>query len=314
MELAFLHNTNIDFIGKRRIFMAVSALLILAGIVSLIARGGPNYGIDFSGGTLIEVSFDKPVAMDDLRSALTGSGLPAFDLQSLTAGAKSAIAIRVKKTEMNQDEVQTKVLTAVAQNFSGVTPTVERTEYVGPTVGRHLVKQAFFALVFSFIGIIIYVAFRFHSGIWGTAGVLGIMHDCFVVFGLFSILNMEITLTIVAALLTVAGYSINDTIVIFDRIRENLRLMAKEDHGKIINVSINQTLSRSIITSFTVLMVVAILYFLGGEVIHDFAFAMVVGVIVGSYSTIFVCVPMVYDWELFRKRRMASQFKGGKKA
>jgi protein-export membrane protein, SecD/SecF family/protein-export membrane protein SecF len=252
--------------------------------------------------------------MDDLRAALIDANLPAFDLQSLTAGARSSIAIRVKKTELTQDELLAAVQATVAKSFPGVTPTIEQTEYVGPAVGRHLVRQAFFALVFSFIGIIIYVAFRFHSGIWGAAGVLGIMHDCFVIFGIFSILNKEITLTIVAALLTIAGYSINDTIVIFDRIRENLRLMAKEDFGKIINVSINQTLSRSLITAFIVFMTVVVLYVLGGEVLRDFALAMVIGTVVGSYSTIYVCVPMVYDWELFRKRRMASQFKGGKKA
>jgi preprotein translocase SecF subunit len=161
------------------------------------------------------------------------------------------------------------------------------------------------ALIFSFLGIIIYVAFRFHSGIWGTAGVIGIMHDVFCVFGIFSILNKEITLTIIAALLTIAGYSINDTIVVFDRIRENLRLTPKDDFDTVINRSVNQTLSRTIITSLTVFLVGLALFFLGGEVIHDFAFAMLIGVVVGTYSSIYVCSPLVFEWEEYKKRRFA---------
>lgn len=309
MELSFLHNTNIDFIGKRRIFFAVSILLALAGAVSLIVRGGPNYGIDFAGGTLVQVSFDKSPAMADIRAAIDGGGLPGCELQSTQSGQHSAVIIRVKKQEMNQDEFSAKISAIMAQKFPDRKMTVERVEFVGPAVGQHLVKQAFWAIICSFIGIIIYVALRFHSGIWGAAGVFGVVHDVFVIFGIFSIFNKEITLTIVAALLTIAGYSINDTIVVFDRIRENMRLMVKEDFGTILNKSVNQTLSRTIITALTVFIVALALFFLGGEVLHDFAFAMLIGVFVGTYSSIYVCSPLVYEWELRKRRRIAEQFK-----
>lgn len=309
MELSFLHNTNIDFIGKRRIFFVVSILLALAGVVSLIVRGGPNYGIDFAGGTLIQVAFDKSPEMKDLREAVDGAGVAGCELQSTQSGQHSAIIIRVKKQDMNQDQFSAKISEVMAQKFPDRKMIVERVEYVGPAVGQHLVKQAFWAIVCSFLGIIIYVALRFHSGIWGAAGVFGIVHDVFVIFGLFSIFNKEITLTVVAALLTIAGFSINDTIVVFDRIRENMRLMVKEDFGAIINKSVNQTLSRTIITSLTVFIVALALFFMGGEVLHDFAFAMLIGVFVGTYSSIYVCSPMVYEWEVFKRRRIAEQFK-----
>ena len=306
MEIKFLHNTNFDFIGMRKPFFAISALLIIAGIVSLIVRGGPNYGIDFSGGTLLQVAFDKPVAMNQVRAAFASSGIGNIELQSTQGSQHNSIIIRTKISDISQDEFAAKVSAVLKQQFPERTATIERTEFVGPSVGKHLVKQAMFALFFSFIGIIIYVAFRFHSGIWGVAGVLGIMHDVFIVFGIFSLFNMEITLTIIAAFLTIAGFSINDTIVLFDRIRENMKLIVKEGFGSIINKSINQTLSRTIITSLTVFIVSLILFFMGGEVLHDFAFAMVVGTIVGVYSSIFVCSPLIFEWELYKKRKSSS--------
>ncbi len=288
MELAFLHNTKIDFISKRYIFFAISIAIALAGAVSLVVRGGPNYGIDFAGGILIQMSFAKPVPMDEVRSALISGGLSDIELQSTMMGTHSSIVIRAKKSMMNQDELSNKVQAILNSKFAGNELTMERKEYVGPAVGSHLFKQGMLALIFSFLGIIVYVAFRFNSGIWGAAGVIGIMHDVFVIFGIFSILNKELTLTVLAALLTIAGYSINDTIVVFDRIRENLRLLTKESFGAVINKSVNQTLSRTIITSFTVFMVGLALFFLGGEVLHDFAFAMLIGVFVGTYSSVYV--------------------------
>lgn len=305
-----MHDTKIDFIGKRYIFFGVSAVLILAGLLSLIIRGGPNYGIDFSGGSLIQMSFASPVKIDDVRTALSAGGLSGLELQSALSGSRSSIIMRLKKTEITQDELTAKINAIMKQKYPDNQFAIERTEFVGPAVGRHLFKQAMLALVFSFAGIIVYVAFRFHSGVWGAAGVIGIMHDVFIVFGLFSLFNKEITLTIVAAFLTVAGYSINDTIVIFDRIRDNMRMLTKEKFGDLINKSINQTLSRTIITSLTVFIVVVALFFWGGDVLHDFAFALLVGVIVGSYSTIFVCTPMIYEWEEAKKRRTAAMYAG----
>lgn len=311
MELSFLHNTKIDFISRRYIFFAISVIIALAGAVSLVLRGGPNYGIDFAGGILVQVAFDKHVNMEELRSSLTAGGLTGVELQTTQATSHNSVILKIKKSEMNQDQFAAKISEIIKQKFPQVQATIERTEYVGPAVGRHLVKQATLALIFSFLGIIIYVAFRFHSGIWGTAGVIGIVHDVFCIFGIFSILNKEITLTIIAALLTIAGYSINDTIVVFDRIRENLKLSVKEDFGTIINNSVNQTLSRTIITSTTVFIIALALFFLGGEVIHDFAFAMLLGVFIGTYSSIYVCSPLVYEWETYKKRKIASQLRGG---
>jgi preprotein translocase subunit SecF len=307
VEFTFLKNTNIDFVGKRYIFFALSALMMLAGIAALVLRGGPNYSIDFSGGILVQVAFTEPVNIDQVRSALN-TAVGKVELQS----SKNSVIIRQKKSEINQDEFSSKVITALREQFPNSGALVERTEFVGPAVGKHLAKQAFYAIIFSFLGIIVYVAFRFHSGIWGMAGVLGIIHDVFVVFGFFAIVNKEISLTSIAAFLTIAGYSINDTIVIFDRMRENMRFLAKDDLGTIINRSVNQTLSRTLMTSLTVLLVVTALFFFGGEGIHDFAFAMVFGTVIGSYSTIYVCTPIVYEWELQKKNRMKKLQKGGK--
>ncbi len=301
MQFSFLKDTKIDFLGKRYLFFAISGALILGSIVSLIVRG-PNYGIDFSGGLLMQVTFAQPVSLDDVRSGLDNIGLGKVELQS----SHNSVIIRAKQSGVNEDAFSAKTSAALREKFQQNSMTVDRVEFVGPAVGRHLGKQAFYAMIFSFIGIIIYVAFRFHSSIWGFAGVVGIVHDCLVVFGIFVMLGREINLTVIAALLTIAGFSINDTIVVFDRIRENLRLLSKEDFGSIINRSINDTLSRTIITNSTVFAVVLSLYFLGGEVINDFAFAMVMGSIVGTYSSIYVCSPIVYEWEERKKKRVQS--------
>ena len=309
MQFSFLHNTTIDFIGKRYIFFGVSAVLFLVVLASLIARGGPNYSIDFTGGILVQVAFNQPVALDDVRSSLIAGGIEKLELQS----SRNAVIIRAKKQDINQDEFSNKVMGLLKAKFPNNPIVVERTEYVGPTVGKHLATQAFNALVFSFLGIIIYVAFRFHSSIWGASGVFGIMHDVFVVFGLFALFNKEINLTSIAAFLTIAGYSINDTIVVFDRLRENLRYLAKEDYATVINRTINQTLSRTVITSLTVFLVALALFFMGGEVIHDFAFAMLLGVVIGTYSSIYVCTPLVFEWEQYKRRRTAKFAKPYKK-
>ena len=293
-------NANFDFVGKRYLFFGVSGLLILLGIVSLIVRGGPNYGIDFTGGLLMQIGFEKPVEMNAFRATLNDAGITGCELQS----SGNSVILRVKHKDINSDAFSSNLMKVLNEKYTVSKAIIERKEFVGPTIGKHLAKQAFLAVIFSMLGIIVYVAFRFHSGLWGSAGVIAIMHDVFIVFGLFSLFNKEITITVLAALLTLAGYSINDTIVVFDRIRDNLRLYNKESFFKILNDSINQTLSRTIITSLTVFAVVLSLFIFGGEVIHDFAFALLVGVIVGSYSTIFIASPLIYEWEMFKKRRM----------
>lgn len=298
--MQILHDTKINFIAKRYMFFFVSAILIVAGILSLTLKGGPNLGIDFKGGILIQLSFDKVIDIDSLRSAIGAEGIAGFELQS---SQDNTVIIRMKKKDLDEKEVNTKILSVMENKFPNHTVAVDRTEYVGPAVGRHLVKQTFFAIMFSLLGIIAYVALRFHSGLWGISGVIALAHDVFIVMGIFSIFNVEITLTVIAALLTLAGYSINDTIVIFDRIRENMKLRIKDDFGTIINVSINQTLSRTLMTSLTLLVVVLSLFILGGKVIHDFAFALLIGVIVGTYSSVYIASPLVYEWESYKRKK-----------
>ena len=287
--------TNFDFVSKRYFFFGLSGLLILATIVSIIFHKGLNYGIDFTGGTLIQLKFSQKMPLADARKILSDSGLPT-ELQDFPKD--NTIIIRVKTTEDGIAKKIEDIFKTVAPQNSFVT---ERVEFVGPTVGRHLKNQAFFAMFWSFVGIIIYVGLRFSSGIWGFAGVVAIIHDVVITVGLFSVINREISITVIAALLTLAGYSINDTIVIFDRMRENLRLHRKDSLYSIINRSVNETLSRTIITSLTVFFVLIALFFFGGEVIHDFSLALLFGVIIGSYSTIFVASPIIYEWE--RKKR-----------
>lgn len=315
--LELIPKTNIDFIGKRYIYFAISGIVLLAGLSSLIIKKGPKWGLDFTGGTLIEVRFQNPPSMEEIRKALTEKGIPSFELQSVSGQGIFIIRTQLQSkgnvpqtdlakgatTEKKQDDMGLKVQTALTQTFPDRTLTILRKEFVGPTVGQHLIRQTFWAFLLTFVGIIIYVAFRFHSGIWGSAGVIAIIHDVLATVGVFSLTNKEITVTIVAALLAIAGYSINDTIVVFDYMRERLRLRRTESLNELINRSINDTLSRTIITNLTVFIVVLTLFFFGGEVIHDFAFAMVIGAIVGTYSSIAVAAPLIYEWIEVRSKK-----------
>ncbi|MFC1501687.1 protein translocase subunit SecF [Elusimicrobiota bacterium] len=310
MQLKFLQNTNIDFLSKRYAFFIFSGILILAGALSLIIKGGPNYGIDFSGGLLVQVGFEKQVNLDEMRKYMDEGGIGKVELQSSRDSVdRHSVIIRTKQTDIEESEFEKKISEVLEDKFKDNQFSIDRAEYVGPAVGRHLSKQAFYAFLFAFVGMIIYVGFRFHSSVWGISAVIGIMHDVFIVFGIFSIFNKEISLTAIAAFLAIAGYSVNDTIVIFDRIRENIRFLAKEDLGAIINKSINQTLSRTMITSFTLIIVAVVLFFFGGEVIHDFAFAILIGAFVGTYSSIYVCSSIVYEWQQQKIKRTKRMLK-----
>jgi preprotein translocase subunit SecF len=295
----FFKETNIDFIGSRYKFFAVTAIMLLICVGAYIYRGGPNYGIDFTGGILMQVSFADKIEMQDLRDALEKTGIGSFELQS----SDNLFIIRAKKNS-EQDVFENAVKTVANQVFSQNPMTVEKVEYVGPTVGEYLSKQALYAFFFSFLGMIVYVAFRFKSPLWGISGVLGIVHDVIIAFGFTILVNKEIDITVIAALLTVAGFSINDSIVLFDRIRENLKLLAKQDFASIINRSINQVLLRSVVTTVTVFIVACILFFLGGEVIHTFAYIMLIGTVAGVYSSIYLCAPLVYEWETRKRERL----------
>jgi preprotein translocase subunit SecF len=285
--------TNIDFIGKRFAFFGLSAAVILAGIISLSVKG-LNLGLDFTGGTLLQVAFEQPVAIGQVRKAMADAGIEAV-IQSYTG--RNAYAVRVKGKQDNVNEVANRIIKGFETAFPGNKYTEEKRDYVGPVVGRDLAKKAMFAIILSLFGIIIYVAFRFSNPVWGAAGVLALAHDVFITMTALSITNREIDLVVVAALLTIAGYSINDTIVIFDRMRENIRKFPKMELGKLINVSVNETVSRTIITNLTVLTVVLILFVFGGDVINNFAFAMLIGSIAGTYSTMAIATQTVYQWE-----------------
>ena len=305
--LELIPKTNIDFVGKRYWYIGFTSAVLLSGVVSLVLKGGPRWGLDFTGGTLLEVKLQNPAHMEDVRKALREKNAPPFEIQSISG--ESIFLIRTKiDNAQGQDAAKDagkQILAIVDQAYPN--STLLRKEFVGPSVGKHLIRETFYAFLLTFAGIIIYVAFRFSSGIWGASGVIALIHDVAATVGVFSICNKEITVTIVAALLTIAGYSINDTIVVFDRMREKLRLLRTEDLSVIVNQSINETLSRTIITSLTVMLVVLSLFFFGGEVIHDFAFAMLFGVFIGTYSSIAVAAPIVYEWVRIHNKSKQSQ-------
>ncbi len=291
MEL--IPKTDFDFIGSRFKFFAFSGLLLAASAASLATKG-INYGIDFTGGTMLQVAFERPITLAELRGAVEKTELKDASLQSF-AGT-SSFSLRLKSAEQQSAETLEKYASTLQAAVGANKFKVERQEYVGPAVGKHLFRQALWAIVLSLAAIVVYVAFRFDNPVWGLAGVLALGHDVLATYGLFSVTGAEVDLVIVAALMTIAGYSINDTIVIFDRMRENLRLKRGAPLGEIVNASINETLSRTIITNATVLVVVAILFLFGGKVIHNFAMAMVFGAVVGTYSTIAVAAPLVFEW------------------
>lgn len=290
--IRILHKTNINFVRSRHIFFVISGLIVLIGIISLSVKG-INLGLDFTGGTLMQVKFDKPVAIEALRSALDAAKVEA-SIQSFSAD--NSYAIKVKGTQENVNEKANQIITGL-KTIQGASFTEEKRDYVGPVVGRDLAKKALFAIILSMFGIVVYVAFRFSNPIWGTAGVIGLLHDVFVALTAMSLTNREVDLVIVAAFLTIAGYSINDTIVIFDRMRENMRNFPKMGLGELINLSVNETLSRTIITTCTVFISVLVLFLFGGTAINNFAFCMLIGTVTGVYSTVALCTPMVYQWE-----------------
>jgi preprotein translocase subunit SecF len=301
--------TNFDFIKFRYPAYAVSAVILVASIVSLVAKGGPKLGIDFTGGTLVQLGFKTDVPTKELRNVLTAAGHPDAELQEFPAD--KSVIIRVPKTEKTAPALGEEFAKVVGEKVPGSDPIVQRAEYVGPAVGRALSEQAFWALFWAAILIIIYVAIRFRSMLWGLCSIVALVHDVISVVGIFSILNKDITVTVVAGILTLAGYSMNDTIVVYDRMRENLRLSRKEGLAELINRSVNETLSRTVMTSVSVILAVLVLFFWGGSVIHDFAFAMLWGVVVGSYSSIFVAAPIIYEWQ--SRKKLASAAVAGNK-
>jgi len=287
--MKLLPKTNIDFLKYRKVYYTLFATLLVAGIICFFTRGF-NMGIDFTGGTMVQVKFEQPVDIGQVRTALSQTGTNS-ELQSF---GDNSFAISEKSTSEEVGVVQQRIENAL--NTLSVPYTVLQTNSVGPAVGANMTERALWSILLSMVFIIIYVAFRFNNILWGLSGVVALFHDLFLMAVAFSITQREIDLVVVAAFLTVAGFSINDTIVIFDRMRENVRLHPKISFAELINLSINETLSRTIITTLTVLFALFVLYFFGGEVINSFAFAMLIGCISGVYSTIALTTPLVYTW------------------
>lgn len=294
-KLKFMHlfsrQTNIDFIGKRKICYIVSALFIIIGLALFIMRGDKNYGVDFSGGTLQQYMFDKPVKMDDIRKVLKNIGYGNASIQQY--GNPKEVIVRT------QEDIATKLSGAFRENLKDNSFQVLRVETVGPAVGKNLRQNALISLMLGLAGIAIYVMFRFDLK-YGIAGVIALIHDVLFAVGAMALTHRQFDLTIVAALLTIAGYSINDTVVIYDRIRENLRIVKKGSFNEIVNLSINQMLGRTILTTgVTMLAVMALLVF-GGAVLNNFSFCIFVGFFVGVYSTIYIASPLVISWHQAR--------------
>lgn len=378
--MKFFGETHINFVGFRNKAFILSAVVIVAGLVSLAIKGGPDLSIDFEGGTLVQVRFDQPVPIGDLRATVEDAGYDGGDIQEFGAPNEYLITIEkiseggmaaerllealnaayptcgwavvssrdmepdlsanfeggnlvivsadsippikslksgVKKqgvgiTELTQESSNAvafslpylgieskavgKLLSAMETRFPDSEIEIRRTETVGPKIGEELKNRTWAAIVISLFGILVYISWRFEFK-FAIGAIIALIHDVLITLGIFSIMGKEISLVIVAAFLTIVGYSLNDTIVVYDRIRENFSLRRRESYEKMIDISINQSLSRTVITSLTTLVVIFFLFFYGGEVIHDFAFALMVGIIVGTYSSIFVASPVLVEWQ-----------------
>jgi len=336
---------NIDFIGKRKIAFILSLALIIISIGSLVVNHGPRYGIDFAGGTLVQIKFEAPVAIDRIKSGLQNMELAASAVQQFGQAEDNEYLIRTEATTSAMQGLAKKIEQQLTE-ATDVAVEIRRVEMVGPQVGQDLREKALFAMFYALLFITVYISGRFElkwakSGIVAAAimgavyalslfnvsvpflmlaalfvslvifwffefkyamgAIVAIIHDVTVTVGIFSIFDKEFTLPIVAALLTIIGYSLNDTIIVFDRIRENLRKYHKEPLTVIINRSINETLSRTILTSLTTLVVVVALFVLGGGIIHDFSFALLIGVLAGTYSSIYVASPILLAWQARRR-------------
>ena len=289
----FKDKTHFDFMGKIKGAMVLSGIVILIGLGSIVFSGGLKYGIDFAGGTLVQLQFKSPPDIEVIRDGLKTIGLGESTIQEF--GSKKDILIRVERSEEKLEAVGAMIKRSLSGKFNVDKITLERVEMVGPKVGRDLREKALLSIVYAIIGIVIYISWRFEFQ-YAIAAIIALIHDVLVTMGAFSIFDKEFTLVIIAAFLTIIGYSLNDTIVVFDRIRENLRRRGKSSLSEIINSSINQTLSRTLLTSGTTLLVVVALFFFGGEIIHDFSFALLVGIFVGTYSSIFIASVFLLYW------------------
>ncbi|MCL5063288.1 MAG: protein translocase subunit SecF [Nitrospiraceae bacterium] len=290
--IELVKGTKIDFMGKKIYAFIISGIFSVLGIIAIVQIGldKANLGVDFAGGTAVQIKFTQSVQLHDVRIALEESGLKDFDLQDLPTENK--VLIRVKKQEERLGGFSERITQILSQKFSDKKPVIDSTTEIGPKVGSKLRKDSLWAILVATGGILVYVAWRFQFR-FGVGATIATFHDVLAVLGIFYILNKEINLILLSALLTIAGYSLTDTVVVFDRIRENIKRYIKEPVEGVINRSINEVLSRTIVTSLTVFLSALALFLFGGEVIHDFALAMLIGVAIGTYSSIFVASPVV---------------------
>lgn len=300
--MRIVKDTNIDFMSRTFIASCISALLILVGAVSLITNGGPKLSIDFKGGTLVAVNFTDPVDINKIRSSLSSVTIDGqnFDFSKEEIkhfGDESNVAIRIANIENEPPRFANRVSESLASVYPDLLPSkksdfILSIDKVGPKVGAELSSDAILAILYALGFILIYISVRFEFK-YAIGAIAALTHDVLITLGVFSILGYEISLAVIAAFLTIVGYSLNDTIVIFDRVRENVKSLKGSSMESVINQSINDSLSRTIVTSLTTFLVVLILFLVGGEVIHTFSFAMIVGVVIGTYSSIFVASPIV---------------------
>jgi preprotein translocase subunit SecF len=285
----FKKKTSIRFMGSRRVAMVFSAVLIVGSLVSLFVKG-LNFGIDFTGGTVIEVKYPQPVDLGHVRDALSAK---YSDAQAQYFGTARDVMIRIApRPGESSAQLSDKVLATLQTATPGVT--MQRVEFVGPQVGSELATKGGLALLYTVIGILIYVMIRFEWRL-SVGAVVAMIHDPVITLGVFSLFHIQFDLTVLAAVLAVIGYSINDTVVVYDRIRENFRKLRKQSAPEIMDISINETLSRTIMTSLATLLVVLAMYFIGGPVIHGFALALIIGILVGTYSSIYVASAIALD-------------------
>jgi preprotein translocase subunit SecF len=301
-------STNIDWLGKKWYFLGFSLIFSIAGVFSMLFWHHIPLGVDFKGGTQIRVAFSQTPNEDHIRAAIDRSGVHGATIVRVSdpsGHAANKVIIGLPEstaTDAAHDAGRQAVESALNANYHDSSFTVEQVDIVGPTAGKALQKQAWLATAYSLIGMLVYLWFRFEL-IYGVAAVVAVFHDTLITVGAFSLTNQEITLTVIAAILTLIGYSMNDTIVVFDRIRENLAMSRRESLSDVVNRSINQTLSRTVLTSGLTFLTVLSLYLFGGEVLHGFSFALVIGILIGTYSSIAVAAPMLVAYQDWRASR-----------
>ena len=297
---------NIDWLGRKWYFLSFSLLFSVAGILSMLFWHHLPLGVDFKGGTHITVAFDRTPNEDHIRQAIDKAGIRDARIQRISGNpgqvSNQEVIALPESSDRNHDAGRDAVENALHANYTDSGFQILQVDIVGPTAGKQLQKQALWATVYSLVGMLVYLWFRFEL-IYGVAAVVAVFHDTLITVGFFSLTNQEITLTVIAAILTLIGYSMNDTVVVFDRIRENLATSRRETLSQVVNRSINQTLSRTVLSSGLTFLTVLSLYLFGGEVLHGFSFALVIGILIGTYSSIAVAAPMLVAWQDSRARQ-----------